>query len=227
MKTVDYVVIGEPSNTHNITIGYRGSIVITLTINTEPGHTSNPNVRNAIEDFLTIHQRFLSRLPMTENEGKHRKLTIRPTWIKALTADNLHVYYNIRVPYNLTCDMVFAALTEIIDEFNAEDNFAKITMKVVDHVDPYQLKHKNNTLLMNLREIISQTTGKPPRLIRKTGTADLNILGNAFPHIPMFAYGPGDSRLDHTNEEHILFEDLHAAIQYLKTALKNTLSSDS
>ena len=67
---------------------------------------------------------------------------------------------------------------------------------------------------------MDQKSGAPPRLIRKTGTADLNILGNKFPHIPMFAYGPGDNRLDHTNEEHIVFSDLLVATDYLLNALK-------
>lgn len=36
-----------------------------------------------------------------------------------------------------------------------------------------------------------------PRLKKKTGTADMNILGPRF-GVDAVAYGPGDSRLDHT-----------------------------
>ena len=41
-----------------------------------------------------------------------------------------------------------------------------------------------------------------PRFKLKTGTSDMNILGNHF-KCPIVAYGPGDSSLDHTPEEHI------------------------
>ncbi|MHA1712937.1 MAG: M20/M25/M40 family metallo-hydrolase, partial [Candidatus Ranarchaeia archaeon] len=186
MESVDYAIIGEPSNTVNITIGYRGSLNIRLKIETEPGHTSNPNVRNSIEDFLTIHQKLVDVLPITKNRGKQRNLTIRPMWIKAFTPNELKVYYNIRVPFNLTCDHVINVFKRVIGDFNKEANFAKVNMEIHDRADPYQLKQKNNELIKNLRSAIEKRVGNPPRLIRKTGTADINVLGNAYPNIPMF-----------------------------------------
>jgi LysW-gamma-L-lysine carboxypeptidase len=38
--------------------------------------------------------------------------------------------------------------------------------------------------------------------------------------IPMIAYGPGDSRLDHTDQEEISFKDYSAAIEIYEEALK-------
>jgi LysW-gamma-L-lysine carboxypeptidase len=38
--------------------------------------------------------------------------------------------------------------------------------------------------------------------------------------IPMIAYGPGDSRLDHTDQEEISFKDYLASIEIYEEALK-------
>ncbi|MFC2173950.1 acetyl-lysine deacetylase, partial [Acidobacteriota bacterium] len=38
---------------------------------------------------------------------------------------------------------------------------------------------------------------------------------------PIVAYGPGDSRLDHTPHEHILISEYLRSIEILKTALRS------
>ena len=44
--------------------------------------------------------------------------------------------------------------------------------------------------------------GGDPRLLRKTGTADMNIYAEEW-GCPIVSYGPGDSNLDHTPHEHL------------------------
>ena len=46
--------------------------------------------------------------------------------------------------------------------------------------------------------------GAEPRLLRKTGTADFNLLAERHPGVPMVAYGPGDAALDHTPDHRIM-----------------------
>jgi LysW-gamma-L-lysine carboxypeptidase len=61
---------------------------------------------------------------------------------------------------------------------------------------------------------------KAATLLRKTGTGDMNILGRAL-NVPVVTYGPGDSHLDHTKDEHILVSEYLDAIQvYKETILK-------
>lgn len=52
----------------------------------------------------------------------------------------------------------------------------------------------------------------------KLGTSDMNILA---PHwgVPALAYGPGDSKLDHTDEEHISLEEYLLGVDVLAEAL--------
>ncbi|MCP5021520.1 MAG: [LysW]-lysine hydrolase [bacterium] len=57
-------------------------------------------------------------------------------------------------------------------------------------------------------------SGGRPRFLRKTGTSDLNVVGPIW-NCPIVAYGPGDSSLDHTPNEHIEIEEYLAGIRVL------------
>ena len=45
--------------------------------------------------------------------------------------------------------------------------------------------------------------GIPPRYVVKKGTSDMNTLATTWRGVPMVAYGPGDSALDHTHVERL------------------------
>jgi len=52
----------------------------------------------------------------------------------------------------------------------------------------------------------------------KSGTSDMNILAPAW-GCPMVAYGPGDSRYDHTPMERLSLDDYARSIRVLKSVL--------
>jgi LysW-gamma-L-lysine carboxypeptidase len=53
----------------------------------------------------------------------------------------------------------------------------------------------------------------------KTGTSDMNILAPVW-GCPALAYGPGDSRLDHTPDEAIDLDEFWRGVDVLSTALQ-------
>ena len=57
-----------------------------------------------------------------------------------------------------------------------------------------------------------------PRTTVKLGTSDMNVVGPVW-QCPILAYGPGDSSLDHTPEEHIVLDDYLRAIRVLTEVL--------
>jgi [amino group carrier protein]-lysine/ornithine hydrolase len=59
--------------------------------------------------------------------------------------------------------------------------------------------------------------GKPGYKL-KTGTSDMNVVGPVW-NCPIVAYGPGDSSLDHTPEEHLSIVEYEQSIQVLADAL--------
>jgi LysW-gamma-L-lysine carboxypeptidase len=60
--------------------------------------------------------------------------------------------------------------------------------------------------------------GGTPRFKMKTGTSDMNILAPVW-GCPTLAYGPGDSKLDHTPDEAIDLDDFARGVDVLTTAL--------
>ena len=72
---------------------------------------------------------------------------------------------------------------------------------------------KSNPLVRAFLASIRAQGGKP-RFKVKTGTADLNIVGPAW-ECPILAYGPGDSKLDHTPIEHISIAEYTEAVAIL------------
>ena len=77
---------------------------------------------------------------------------------------------------------------------------------------------KSNALVKAFLHSIRQHGGDPKFKV-KTGTADMNVVAPHWP-CPMLAYGPGDSSLDHTPEEHIEIEEYARAIDVLESVLR-------
>jgi acetylornithine deacetylase/succinyl-diaminopimelate desuccinylase-like protein len=64
-----------------------------------------------------------------------------------------------------------------------------------------------------------RTTGRQPMFKQKTGTSDMNVVGPVWGQ-EIVAYGPGDARLDHTPQEHIVLEEYAHAIDVLELVLR-------
>ena len=77
---------------------------------------------------------------------------------------------------------------------------------------------KNNPLVRAFLGAIRAEGGKPG-FKTKTGTADMNIVGPTW-GCPTVAYGPGDSKLDHTPHEQIVLDDYLRAVAVLAGVLR-------
>jgi LysW-gamma-L-lysine carboxypeptidase len=75
-------------------------------------------------------------------------------------------------------------------------------------------------MLRGIRE-----SGARPRFKVKTGSSDMNVIGPVW-KVPIVAYGPGDSSLDHTPNEHIDVEEYLRSIDVLTHALKLLAEAD-
>jgi LysW-gamma-L-lysine carboxypeptidase len=86
---------------------------------------------------------------------------------------------------------------------------------------PACLVDKNDPLVCAFRAAV-RGAGLTPRLLVKGGTADFNLA--AAWNCPMAAYGPGDSKLDHTAEEHIDLNEYLTSATILRNALENFMN---
>jgi [amino group carrier protein]-lysine/ornithine hydrolase len=89
---------------------------------------------------------------------------------------------------------------------------------------PYSLEHayqgnRNNALVRGMLAAIRAQGGKPG-FVLKTGTSDMNVVGAAWT-CPIIAYGPGDSDLDHTPNEHLPLNEYERAVATLRYLIDN------
>ncbi|MCW4006840.1 MAG: M20/M25/M40 family metallo-hydrolase [Candidatus Bathyarchaeota archaeon] len=222
----DYAIFGEPSGVENVTIGYKGQIQLKIICKTLPGHSSSPWLyQNALDEAYKLWTQINSSYKEKENPDSHfYSVTACLTKLSGGNATSVipfeaEMFIDIRVPPPLTTTEVFEQTQKIINQYQNTHPQVAIKASVQDTVEPFEI-HKANPLVHTLASSIRQATGKPATLLRKTGTGDMNILGLTM-NLPIVTYGPGDSHLDHTVDEHIDIKDYLDAIQiYKQTILK-------
>jgi LysW-gamma-L-lysine carboxypeptidase len=222
----DYAIFGEPSGVENITIGYKGQIQLKIVCRTQTGHASMPWLyENALEKAYELWGQIKNAYPYPSPEPSESPFNavtaclVKVTGGRATSVVPFEAELNIdvRVPIQFSTAQVFAEIEELIAKYQAAN--PKVTAKatVLDTVEPFEV-NKASPLVHVLSSSVRKVLNKPATLLRKTGTGDMNILGKAM-NLPIVTYGPGDSHLDHTLDEHIDISEYLNAIQVYKETL--------
>ena len=85
--------------------------------------------------------------------------------------------------------------------------------------EPAYAVGKHTSLVRSFSAAI-RSHNQRPKFKYKTGTSDMNVVGPVW-NCEMLAYGPGDSKLDHTPFEHLSLPEYLTSIEVLKTAIMN------
>jgi LysW-gamma-L-lysine carboxypeptidase len=117
----------------------------------------------------------------------------------------------VRLPVDVSPEEWYAKLNEII----SDSHFA---IEPTGFAIPAWGCEKNTQLVRSFLSGI-RSQGGEPRFVYKTGTADLNIVAPVW-KCPAVVYGPGDSALDHTPNEHIDLDDYRRAVDVLSAVLQ-------
>ncbi len=219
----DAVINGEPSGWDGITLGYRGMLSGTYVGTSESGHTSRPTP-NAIEHALAWWQRAQTALEELTGDTYapiFEQLTAKPVAIDGGSSDDgLSVEATMDVQFRLPPSVDADTVRE-----RADGELEAGTVNWGTPIPPV-MQSSRTSVARALRGGIRTQDGDP-RLVRKTGTSDMNIYATAW-DCPMATYGPGDSSLDHTPDEHLSLREYDRSITVLDTAvdrLKDTKRS--
>jgi LysW-gamma-L-lysine carboxypeptidase len=225
--TIDYAIFGEPSGISNITIAYKGRFAFRLTCDVgTSAHASAPWLaKNSIEevyDFWQAIQLELGRLD--SRSDKSNKVTCSLTEISGGSSHNVtpqkcKITVDIRIPTTNTSRKIQELVASIVKEVSIKKN-VRATYRVEDMTEPFEADH-TSPLVRALSLSIIDVCRKRPILLRKTGTGDMNILGNAF-RIPVVTYGPGDPHSSHTVDERIRIAEYISSIEVYNTTLFHT-----
>lgn len=204
-------LIGEPSGWDAVTIGYKGCARVEVDFVEPCGHTAGPLPPPSEAAAALWHT--IKAWTLEFNEGKKALFDhVMPRLIEFnTTSDGLHDRVHQRLGLRLPLDFDIAVIETLMRE-QAPEAEIRFYGHEVAWASP-----QTSSLARTLRRSILQAGGKGT-LKRKTGTSDMNVVGPAW-QCPIVAYGPGDSTLDHTPNEHVPLEDYEKAIDVLKAAL--------
>lgn len=223
----DYAIFGEPSGIDNITISYKGRLEIRLICDVEnSAHASAPWLSlNAIDELFKIWSDlkiiFVNKeIDISKNKADQISYSI--TEINGGTSHNVtpqkcRITVDIRIPAKLSCDTVLELIDKRIHEIKDQNPGVKIKYRVEDKTEPFQTNVSTPLVRALVLSILEQRK-KRPLLLRKTGTGDMNILGNVL-NIPVVTYGPGDPHSSHTVDERVFVPDYLVGIEIYKNAL--------
>ncbi len=218
---IDYAIFGEPSGIKQITIAYKGRLAIRLRINVaDSSHASAPWLsKNAIEETMIFSKKLRDGLEAgQEGKTKGMLLTATLTRIDGGTSHNVTPKecvstFDIRIPVNMNCKSVEQNIATLVKDI-AQKRDVEAFYSILDETESFEAPH-NSPIVNALTLGIIDVESTRPMLIRKTGTGDMNVLGNKW-QIPVVTYGPGDPHESHTVDEKVSIAEYLKGIEILK-----------
>lgn len=213
----DACIIGEPSRWDGVTLGYKGCLAIKLQGVKDGGHSAGPE-----ETIAEQGVRWWNRLLDHAENFNLEKPVLFDQLLPSLrsfetSSDGLRDQLQMRVGVRLPLGFNVNQFQEFIEQGLSDG----MELTYAGEVPAWHSK-RTCTLAKHFGRAILQQ-GAKPGFKRKTGTSDMNVVGPAW-NCPIVAYGPGDSLLDHTPNEHLELDDYLSSIQVLQTVIEAHLN---
>lgn len=201
-------IIGEPSGSERITLGYKGRLLLDFHLSCPTAHTARAEAsaaEQAVQFWNDVKQ-----WADAQNTGIDRYFDQIMPSLRSINTSTDHFTESVsltigfRLPPRWSPQAVLAAVQPLAP--------ASSTLNAYGMEDAYQ-GERANALVRGLMGAI-RANGKTPGFVLKTGTSDMNVVGKVW-DCPIVAYGPGDSSLDHTPDEHLPLDEYQQAVKTL------------
>jgi LysW-gamma-L-lysine carboxypeptidase len=234
-------IIGEPSGWERITLGYKGRLLVEVTLRAPFAHSAGrarPPAEQAVELWNAV-----AAFCAAFNAGREAAFDrLDPTLYHIATQDEgaygtARLSLGFRLPPDVEISNLKSQISNLksANQQTGDSATADFQLPTSNAQHPTSnLQHpisnlhfsfsgaevafraeKNTPLVRACLASIREQGGRP-RFVLKTGTSDMNVVGPAW-GCPIVAYGPGDSALDHTPEERINLREYLQSIEVLKS----------
>ncbi len=218
-------IIGEPSGWDRLTLGYKGRLLV-------DGRWEQPSAHSAgrepgVAERAVAFWNAVAAHCAEHNQGRARLFDQLLPSLRAIRSggDGLlewaELTIGVRLPPGLPPEELARTLESLAERIGGdgptEHRAASHALRFHDLCPAYQAD-KNTPLVRAFLKGVRAAGGTPGFLL-KTGTSDMNVVGPAW-GCPILAYGPGDSALDHTPDEHVEIAEYLRAIDVLQYALE-------
>lgn len=210
-------VIGEPGSSRAVTLGYKGRLLVEGQVDRSISHTAGPERSSSeIAAAFWEYVRQQSEAWNQEHAGNSTFAALMPS-LRSIQhqQDGLSERTDFLIGYRLPPDFDRDALRNQLTAWASE---LGIQLHLRGEEQAFQSPRTTplaRAFIATLRE-----TGVQPTFKLKTGTSDMNVVGPIWGE-NIVAYGPGDSRLDHTPQEHIFIDEYLHAIDVLENVLRS------
>lgn len=206
----DFCVIGEPSHWDRITLGYKGRLLLDWRWEGGLAHSAGaaPSpAERALEYWGAVKAQSDDYSAGIDSIFARLDASLRDinTWQEGVNGV-AEMTIGLRLPPDLSPRTIKRQLPP--------SNGASVTARGAESA----YTGDRNSVLSRLFRRAIRAAGGVPRFLYKTGTSDMNVVGPGW-NCPILAYGPGDSALDHTPDEHIDLDEYLQAINVLASVL--------
>lgn len=206
-------IIGEPSGWDRITLGYKGRLLVDGFWEQPMSHSAGRESSAAERAVACWND--VAAYCATYNQGRERLFDQLLPSLRAICSrsdgliDRAELTIGVRLPPDVSPETLASVIA-------GHAHGGRLHFR--DLCAAYRADKNNPLVRAFLRSI--RAAGGTPGFLHKTGTSDMNVVGPIW-RCPILAYGPGDSNLDHTPDEHILIDEYLRAIRVLEDALRH------
>lgn len=203
----DLLIVGEPSGWQRYTLGYKGRLGVTVHTRRPSAHSSREepsaaelavDAFNAVRAWVDAQNEADSglfdrvQLSLLRMETRHDGLE-----------ETCQALISLRLPLRFTATQTRRAVAAVLPGADLE---------FTDGLDAHRAAPI--TELARAFRVAIRATGGRPEPVLKSGTSDMNVVAPVW-SVPMLAYGPGDSNLDHAPDERLELAEYLRSIEVL------------
>lgn len=218
----DWCVVGEPSSWDRVTVAYKGRLVLGVSLERPARHGAAPGPTCAEEAIALWSGLREAARARAQSPAAFDQLDCRLEGMGA-ESDGLVERATLRVGYRLPPGILPADLeAEVRALAAAHGGEASVAVEHLAEEAPARTP-RTSPLARAFVGAIAEAGGAAAFKV-KSGTSDMNVLAPAWA-CPMVAYGPGDSRYDHTPIERLALDDYARAIVALRGVLRRAAAA--
>ncbi len=237
-------MIGEPSGWSRVTLGYKGRLLVDLRASQPMMHTAGPDlgvatVATDLWNWVAAYAaRFNADRPRTFDQFMPSLRHVQTDTTPEMD-DVVEATIGIRLPPDFDVDAFAGEMLAWLNERVAGHgswpgpvpeaaeiaattvgNPASATLTLRGYERTWRSERDPLLVRSFLTAIRAVAPGEKPAFVVKTGTSDMNVVAPVW-QCPIVAYGPGDSSLDHTPNEHLPLDEYWQAVLVLEATLRN------
>lgn len=223
-RVPDACIIGEPSHWNRVTLGYKGRLLLDLTADQKMAHTAGPDagVATVVVDLWNWVTAHAARVNVGKDKAFDQLSPSLRRFITATTAE-MHDTVDAQIAWRLPVGFDAEAFMKEIERqaigpagHQAIKTSFKLTFRGYEQA--WRGDRSNALVRCFLAGLRSHDSDAKLGFVLKTGTSDMNVVAPIW-KCPIVAYGPGDSSLDHTPNEHLELDEYWKSINVLEQTL--------